>query len=504
MVDARRLAGHQSLMSLTEMSLTGRSPIDDALPLDPPTGLNADLPGSDLPGSGTILQATLDVALAPVVGGLVLAVSGGRDSMALLFAMARWAPDRIAAVATFDHGTGDHATSAASLVAAEGRRLGLTVVRERARTPAHGEAAWRAARWAFLERVGRAFRARVATAHTRDDQLETVVMRLLRGAGTRGLAALAAPSPVVRPWLAVSRDELARWALLERVPYLDDPMNASPAFLRTRVRHDLLPALEAATPGFGAGMLAVADRAAGWRREVDALIDAAGATVSPQGDRASMALAAVAGTSPEGRAVLWPALCARAGVTLDARGTRELVRFTTQSRRGAHVMVSGGALVLHRAARPDEPPGDRFEVRRRATAVGRAATTAWQGSAEGLPPRFGRFRFRRWWPAAAEPLPGEAPDEGELWVMGIPRDGVLRLRGWVAGDRIRTAGAPAGRRVTRYFAEAHVPALDRSGWPVVLVNDEVVWVPGVCRSRAAPSRPGWPELIWYRCEPERD
>ncbi|MDQ8158470.1 MAG: tRNA lysidine(34) synthetase TilS [Gemmatimonadota bacterium] len=477
-------------MSLTEMSLT-----HDVLPETPPTG-----PGADLLGSGTILQATLDVALAPVVGGLVLAVSGGRDSMALLFAMARWAPDRIAAVATFDHGTGDHATSAASMVAAEGRRLGLTVVRERARTPAHGEAAWRAARWAFLERVGRAFRARVATAHTRDDQLETVVMRLLRGAGARGLAALAAPSPVVRPWLAVSRDELARWARLERVPYLDDPMNASPAFLRTRVRHDLLPALEVATPGFGAGMLAVADRAAAWRREVEALIDAAGATVSSRGDRASMALAAVAGTSPEGRGVLWPAFCARAGVTLDARGTRELVRFTTQSRRGAHVMVSGGALVLHRAAHPDEPPGDRVEVRRRDTAVGRAATTAWQGTAEGMPPRFGRFRFRRWSPAAAEAL----PDGAEPWVMGIPRDGVLTLRCWVAGDRIRTAGAPAGRRVTRYFAAAHVPALDRSGWPVVLVNDEVVWVPGVCRGLAAPSRPGWPEVIWYRCEPERD
>ena len=93
-----------------------------------------------------LLRASLEVALAPVTGPLIVAVSGGRDSMVLLQAMARWAPDRIAAVATFDHGTGPHATEAASLVAAESRRLGLTVVRERSRTPGHSEAAWRTAR----------------------------------------------------------------------------------------------------------------------------------------------------------------------------------------------------------------------------------------------------------------------------------------------------------------------------------------------------------------------
>ena len=72
--------------------------------------------------------------------------------------------ERIAAVATFDHGTGPHATEAASLVAAQGRRLGLTVVRERGRGSGESEAAWREARWRFLWRVARGFRARVATA----------------------------------------------------------------------------------------------------------------------------------------------------------------------------------------------------------------------------------------------------------------------------------------------------------------------------------------------------
>ncbi len=450
--------------------------------------------------SEALLQASLEVAMAPVVGPLILAVSGGRDSMVLLQAMARWAPERIAAVATFDHGTGQHATDAASLVAAESRRLGLTVVRERSRTTGHTEAAWRRARWNFLERISRAYRARVATAHTRDDQLETVVMRLLRGAGPRGLAALAAPSAVVRPWLGVSRAELARWAALEQVAYLDDPMNVSRAFLRGRVRHELLPALESASPGFSDEMLAVAERAAAWRRDVERHVDQIGLAVSALRGRVSCPAGPLEATSGEGRAVLWPAICARADVTLDANGTRELVRFTTGGRRGSSIRLAGGAVVLRRGATPEEGQGDRFEVRRGAPRRPPDALTPWCGVSEAMPPRFGRFRWRR---LHAAPTPGSSAEQ-ELWTVGLPRGEQVTLRVWAAGDRIRTAGAPAGRRVTRYFAEAHVSALDRPSWPVVLVNDEPVWVPGVCRALAAPSRPGRPELIWYRCEPEFD
>ena len=86
----------------------------------------------------TMLRASLEVALSNSEAPLVLAVSGGRDSMALLHAMVRWAPERVAAVATYDHATGGYATDAAALVAAEARKLGLTVVRERARSTGSG------------------------------------------------------------------------------------------------------------------------------------------------------------------------------------------------------------------------------------------------------------------------------------------------------------------------------------------------------------------------------
>jgi tRNA(Ile)-lysidine synthase len=475
----------------TEPTPVPRSPVPVALPGDLSENLTGDLTDdlADAVAPGDLLRASLEVALASTPEPLVLAVSGGCDSMALLHAMARWAPTRIAAVATFDHGTGPFATEAASLVAAQARKLGLTVVRERSRSGGHTEAAWRDARWQFLRRVARGFRARVATAHTRDDQLETIVMRALRGSGARGLAALAAPSPVLRPWLGVSRNELARWVAGEALPFLDDPMNASPRFLRGRVRHQLLPALEAASPGFRDAMLAIGERAAGWRRDVESYLDASGLTLSQRGTRLTVPARLLEQTTVEGRAVLWPALCARVGVTLDAHGTRAAVRFSTSGRLGAHITLAGGATIMRRR----DARGDVFEVRSPGTQ--HTTPTGWQGHADALPARFGAWRFRR---LGVEPLASDA------WSIGLPAGAAVVVRTWSSGDRIRTAGAPAGRRVTRYLSESRVPVLDRSTWPVVLVDDEPVWIPGICRGVAAPSRPGRPDLIWYRCEREFD
>ncbi|HEY0929470.1 MAG TPA: tRNA lysidine(34) synthetase TilS, partial [Gemmatimonas sp.] len=423
---------------------------------DLPTDDSAEAIPEGIP-AGDLLRASIEVALAPVREPLVLAVSGGSDSMALLFAMVRWAPGRIAAVATFDHGTGTYATDAASLVAAHGRRLGLTVIRERSRRPGANEAAWREARWSFLQRVARGFHARVATAHTRDDQAETVVMRLLRGSGARGLAALAAPSAIVRPWLGVSREELTRWLASEGLPFLEDPMNASRYFLRARVRHELLPAFEAASPGFRDAMLVVGEQAARWRRDVEGFLDQSGLAVSDGGHSASLPVAVLEETTPDGRAVLWSALAARAGVTLDAHGTRAAVRFTSSQRQGAYITVAGGATIMRSRGGADTQ-GERFVVRSRAAA---SEAVEWRGESATLPRRLGRWRFRR---LAA------APAAFDAWHMGLPIGAQVVVRPWQEGDRIRSAGAPAGRRVTRYFTESRIPVPDRSQWPVMLVD----------------------------------
>ena len=446
---------------------------------------------SDVPSTAALLRAAIEVTTESTRSNLVLAISGGCDSMALLHAMVRWAPHRIAAVATYDHGTGGHATEASALVAAEARRLGLTVVRERGRALEPTESAWRVARWNFLRRVASAYKAQVATAHTRDDQLETVVMRVLRGSGARGLAALGASSTIVRPWLPVTRAEVQEWARENSIGCVEDPANFDRRHLRVRVRLDLLPALEAAHPGFAEEMLSVAEKAAKWRRDVDAFLEQSGAVeFSERGDLLRVQASLFETLDDEQRAIYVQALFGRIGVALDARGTRELVRFSKSRRRGAQIPLAGGAnaLLTRRNA------ASVFEFRRPARPMPISTSASWSGLASALPRRIGRWRFM--------PHQGDAA-ESSTWIAALPANATVNIRMWQPGDRLRLDEKSAQRRVARYFVEAGIPAPDRRQWPVVLVNNEVVWVPGVCRSHAVPNRPGRPDLIWYRCEREQ-
>jgi tRNA(Ile)-lysidine synthetase-like protein len=261
------------------------------------------------------------------------------------------------------------------------------------------------------------------------------------------------------------------------------------------VRHELLPVLESTHPGFAHDLLAIGERAADWRREVDAFVATLGVTrVSATSVR--VPACALEATTSDGCAVLWAALFAMVGVAIDARGTHALVRFTNGGRRGAHITLAGGAVAL----RLGSGLIDVFELRgAAATAV--TAPEPWEGSGSALPLRWGRWRFRR---VDAGPLAVLATERDVDWWCAIPAATALQLRTWQPGDRIHGAGAEAGRRVARYFAEAGVPALDRPMWPVVLAGDEIVWIPGVCRTVAAPYWPGRPDSIWYRCERQHD
>jgi tRNA(Ile)-lysidine synthase len=279
---------------------------------------------------------------------LVLAVSGGRDSMVLLDAVARWRRSAIAAVATFDHGTGPAARAAADLVRLSAHALGVPVLHGWARDLPRTEAAWRVARWEFLRESAGPLQARVATAHTEDDQVETVFIRALRGSGPRGLAALYAASDVLRPLLGVTRDDVAAYASARRVPVVEDPGNGSRRHLRNRVRLDLLPALERARPGFRAELLQLARRSALWREEVEALATAC----RPRSDGASVFVeAAPLLALPEAAlAYVWPALAARAGIALDRRGTHRLAAFTHRGTAGARIPLAGGHEVRRHVA----------------------------------------------------------------------------------------------------------------------------------------------------------
>jgi tRNA(Ile)-lysidine synthase len=231
------------------------------------------------------VAATLD-GLAP--GDLVLvAVSGGADSLALAAASAHAASRRgvVAAAVTVDHRLQDGSGEQAERAAGQCRALGLDPVEVVAVTVGSGggpEAAARAARYAALdaaaERLGAAL---VLLGHTLDDQAETVLLGLARGSGARSLAAMASESGRYRrPFLALRRETTRAACAALGLDAWEDPHNADPGLARSRVRAQALPALERA---LGPGVAEALARSARLLRDDADALDAWAATAMAEG-----------------------------------------------------------------------------------------------------------------------------------------------------------------------------------------------------------------------------
>ncbi|GAA3855736.1 tRNA lysidine(34) synthetase TilS [Streptomyces sedi] len=220
---------------------------------------------------------------------VLVACSGGADSMALASALAFEAPRRglRAGGVTVDHGLQPGSDVRAREVADRLSELGLDPVEATAVSVGHDggpEAAARTARYAALDAAAeRHGAAAVLLGHTRDDQAETVLLGLARGSGTRSLAGMAAvfagigavPDAVApryrRPFLAVDRQTTRRACLVQSIPVWDDPHNSDPGFTRSRVRHEALPVLEKA---LGRGVVEALARTAQLSRDDADALDA--------------------------------------------------------------------------------------------------------------------------------------------------------------------------------------------------------------------------------------
>jgi tRNA(Ile)-lysidine synthase len=291
-------------------------------------------------------------------GSTMLAVSGGIDSMVLLDAAIATCPVGAFRVATFDHASGPHSGRAVDLVQRVSLTAGATVIVGRSMAPARpSEASWRDGRLSFLRGAAAEHRSILCTAHTRDDQVETVLFRELRGAGTRGLAGLRASGAIRRPLLRIGRSDIERYAREAGLTWIEDPSNKSGSFARNRLRHEVLPALRVRTPTIDTDLTEIGERAARWRDDVDKAIDA---LIDFDADAAEPALdvsiESLCSYEAEALGIIWPALLARIGVIADWRGTRRLVEFTNRGSTGRRIQLSGGWVVTRRRG--------GFEVRR--------------------------------------------------------------------------------------------------------------------------------------------
>jgi tRNA(Ile)-lysidine synthase len=394
--------------------------------------------------------------------------------MSLLDAAGAVLPRDRLAVATFDHGTGDAATSACALVVRRCADLGVQVFTGRADRQLASEAAFREARWTFLRDVASRRGAWIATAHTETDQVETVLMRVMRDAGARGLAALYADTGVARPLIAFSRGQIASYAAANGLAWVEDPTNGRRNYARNRIRHDVLPALRRVRPHFDRELLDVARTAADWRRDMEALVD-----VTIDKEKMDVPVAWLANRTHDQLCVLWPTIAGRLGVTLDRRGTERLAAFTQRARVGSGVPLAGGWRVVR--AR------DAWQLR--ASPIGRPSPASLLG---GRLIHWGNWSFG----PAGEPLGGDAMT---AW---LPTDDFLSVRCWEAGDVMVVRAGATPRKVKQLLSRAGVTGHERAGWPVVLSGDQIVWIPGVRRGDATTARSGRPGLA-FACEHHR-
>jgi len=273
---------------------------------------------------------------------VAVAVSGGLDSVVLLDllrATRDW-HQGVLSVVTVDHGVRNDSADDAAFVAALARGLGLACVQTRLEGVAPTEEALREARYGFLDALEVDV---VALGHHRDDQAETVLLQLLRGAGSRGLAAMRwKRDRYVRPLLEIPRAELEAWARHRALDWREDPTNASLQFARNRIRAEVLPLLEAIRPGAAAALA----RSAGHLAAEDAYLTSLGEPQPPW---------SLSWLEAEPEALVRRALSARLGSAGRVEAALKIAA------RGAGVVdlgplgtleVEGGALVL----RP-RPPG---------------------------------------------------------------------------------------------------------------------------------------------------
>ena len=437
----------------------------------------------------------LDGAPAVVAG-----VSGGIDSMVLLHLL-RFGRFRGAVslhVAHVDHRMRPRSEEDAAWVAKICAEWEVDCHLHTAARPVAAEAEGRDLRYAFFEEVRRGLGdgAVTMTAHTADDQAETVLFRIARGSGPRGLGAVhpARPPHIVRPLLPFWRRELLAHAVEHGVPYRDDPSNLDTRWTRNRLRHAVLPLLEEAVPGAAAALAAMADTSRLHSAALDELLDERIAALSTDAHAAHPALSldrdALLALPDPVLVMLLRRAVAHLGSEPTRAATAQLLRFVRESPSGRRLHPTGGVAVEHRLGeirirRADNPPPPSPRSPSTPAATIRIGSEPGQGS----------YAQGGWVVDAAW---GPEPRVGFPHVAHFARDRVsfpLSLRPWAPGDRMTM---PYGRKkVKKLLLEARMPADLRAGVPVVADADGAVrWIPGITDPPPAARKAGGEAPQW--------
>ena len=450
---------------------------------------------------------------------VLVAVSGGADSVALLYALRALAPEwrlRLTAAHLNHRIRGKDAEDDAAFVKRLARQLGVDVVVGQSDVPRAArtrgisiEMAARNARYRFLARAARGAGADVvATAHTADDQAETLLLKLARGTGLRGLTGIPRKTvlrgvTVVRPLLGVTRNAILAFLQDRGAAWREDASNRDTAFLRNRVRHEVLPFLETRlNPRIREALVRMADvltaedqwldtlsasiLSACRRRVTDPIRAARKSARLPALDADALREQPLAARRRVVR--LW---LVSAGVPPEAINFDSVERVDGQIRAqagssstpvaaGVNVRRRRGLLVIE--PRELDPPRGRIArqtvaipgTTRLSSAGLRVKVSVEAGLVKDRKARLGLF------PAVATIRAG----------MGRRK---LIVRSWQPGDRMKPLGMNGSKKLHDIFVDAKVPAEQRHAVPVFECAGEIVWLPGYRVSR------GWE--VWDPAQP---
>ncbi|HEX3527663.1 MAG TPA: tRNA lysidine(34) synthetase TilS [Thermoanaerobaculia bacterium] len=421
--------------------------------------------------------------------GVVAAFSGGADSTALLWGLAQLAARRGSRLlaAHLDHGLDPGSAGRAGAAAVTAARLGVPFVLARREVPVlrrpgeSVESAARRVRYGFLEEVRAGAGARyIATGHHRDDQAETVLLRLLFGSGIEGLAGARSVcmihrGAVVRPLLGMPRAALRDAVAAAGLTAVEDPTNADLDTPRNRIRHTVLPALTGEDPDIAPRLARLAIRARGAGAVLDRRVAAAIRLRDlPDGDVAVDRHALTSLPRPL-LPIALAALHRRAGAPYPAgeAAREELTRQLAGAASGSFGVrvdcgdgwcwtVEGDLLTLRRAVDRErtadftytlEIPGE-IEIPELSVRVGLHHRPVEPWMFTGAPHRAGLA------------LPLVAGDR-------------VTVRNRRPGDRLHPLGAGGSRRLKEVLVDRRVPQAGRARIPLLCVGERIAWVPGV-------------------------
>jgi tRNA(Ile)-lysidine synthase len=399
-----------------------------------------------------VLHTIRDRALLAGGERVLVAVTGGPDSTALLHALVHLEPrlNIELAAAVVDHGLRPEATAEANLVAERCRSLGVCCeilsVDVKAACRPHvslQEAARNVRLKALQETAARLGCARVALGHTADDQAETVLFRIVRGTGLSGLGGISYQRGIfIRPLLDVRRKGIMAFLAKRRIPFVEDPSNANRHYTRVRIRLDLLPLLCRENPRVVDALLSLAQDA----RAISSGAPASTLDLTSVPRRAAALIQRMAVQGQGTRRVSVPQ-----GEVVVSYGN---VEFRPRGRRDSSIRPSPESIRV-------EGPGIYYLPGR--------------GDGRALKLEEGRH-------------PALPPTEAAIFdAARIARP--LEVRAWRPGDRLRPRGGRGSRKVSDLFVDAKIPRELRRELPVLATADgTILFVAGV-----RPSEVGRPQ-----------